>query len=74
MTVASGPILAGLHTRDETATEIGCSVRTILRWERQGLPVIRVGARRWHDPEAVRIWLLSHERRHEAPGRGARRR
>ncbi len=72
MNVAPSPKLTGLHTCGETVTEIGRSVCTVRRWEQQGLPVICVGARRWHDAEAARTWPLSRERRHEAPEREAK--
>jgi hypothetical protein len=45
--------------------------RTLMRWEGEGLPVIRVGKMRLHDPAAVRGWIVSHQSREEAPrGRG----
>ena len=34
------------------------------------MPVIRVGMTRLYDPNSVRQWLLTHERRHDVPKRG----
>lgn len=66
----TGAITAGLQTRDATAVEFGRSERTIQRWERMGLPVIRVGTVRMHDPAAVRDWLRSQQQRQDVPRRG----
>lgn len=60
----------GLQDRRETAAQMNVGVRTVRRWEEQGLPVIVVGARRLHDPASVRAWLLGRERKREAPRRG----
>ena len=56
-------------SREELTAELGCSERTIVRWERLGLPVMRLGVRRWYDPASVREWLLSRARRHDRPNR-----
>ena len=71
-TVAS--VLAGLLTRDQLASQLGRSERTVIRWEHAGLPVIKLGMTRLYDPTKARDWLLTHERRHDAPkgGRPAR--
>ncbi len=52
--------------RQPLSSENQCG--TIQRWERLGLPVIRVGTVRMHDPASVREWLRSRERRQDAPG------
>lgn len=65
-----GAITQGLQSREQTALQLGRSVRTIARWERMGLPVIRVGTLRLHDPISVREWLRSRERCYDAPRRG----
>lgn len=54
-------IMAGLVERKRLLAEAGVSERTVLRWERAGLPCIRVGMLRLYDPVKVREWLLSHE-------------
>ena len=72
--MTNGSILLGLQTRADTAAELGVSVRTLSRWERFGMPTIRVGAQRWHDPASVRAWLLARERRHDISPRATRRR
>ena len=63
-------ITAGLATRQQLATDLHCSERTIIRREHQGMPVIKLGMLRLYNPAAVRGWLLTHERRHDAPKRG----
>jgi hypothetical protein len=63
-------ITAGLKTRDETADELRCSARTIIRYEHAGMPVIRLGMLRFYNPAAVREWLEGLEHRHDAPKRG----
>lgn len=60
-------IMAGLVERKRLLAEAGVSERTILRWERAGMPCIRVGMLRLYDPVKVREWLLSHEYRDVAP-------
>ncbi len=67
-TVAS--VLAGLLTRNQLAAELGRSERTVIRWERAGLPVIKLGMTRLYDSAKARDWLLTHERRHDVPKRG----
>ena len=67
-TVAS--ITAGLLTRDQLATQLGRSERTVIRWEHAGLPVIKLGMTRLYYPAKAREWLLAHERRHDVPRRG----
>ncbi len=63
-------VLDGLQTRHELAADIRCHWRTILRYEHQGLPVIKVGGRVFYNPAHVREWILSHERNQAAPTRG----
>ncbi len=63
-------ITAGLATREQLATDLHCSERTIIRREHQGMPVIKLGALRLYNPDAVRAWLMTHERRHDLPKRG----
>jgi hypothetical protein len=72
--MACGSILTGVETRADTAAAMGVSVRTLLRWERFGMPTTRVGAQRWHDPASVRAWLLTRERRHDLSPSATRRR
>lgn len=67
-----GTIMEGLQGREQTALELGRSLRTIARWERMGMPVIRVGTLRLHDPVSVREWLRAQEQKQDAPRRGRR--
>lgn len=64
--IATG-ITAGLLTRAQLAIDLHCSGRTIIRRERAGMPVIRLGMMRMYNPTAVREWLLTHEHRHDVP-------
>lgn len=63
-------ITAGLATREQLAIDLRCSERTIIRREHQGMPVIKLGSLRLYNPEAVRAWIMTHERRHDVPKRG----
>ena len=64
--VQAGPA-PGLQTRYQTAAKYARSVRTIIRWEAGGMPVIVLGSLRLHDPVAVEDWMRTHERRHQPP-------
>jgi hypothetical protein len=66
----SNTVLAGLLTRRELAGQLRCGERTIIRRERQGMPLIAVGMMRLYEPEKVRAWLIAHERQHNTPRRG----
>lgn len=63
-------VLAGLLSRERLAAELGCSPRTVIRREREGMPFLKVGALRLYDPATVRTWLLAQEVRPAAPKRG----
>ncbi len=63
-------IIAGLMTLAQIAADLDRSERTILRFDAQGIPVIRVGTLRLYDPAAVREWLLSQQSRRTTPKRG----
>jgi hypothetical protein len=63
-------IMAGLLTRSQAAADLGCSERTLIRRERAGMPVIKLGMLRLYNPDTVRAWLLTHEQRHDVPRRG----
>jgi phage terminase Nu1 subunit (DNA packaging protein) len=52
-------LLAGLITRDQLRAELGCSARTVVRHEMNGLPVIRRGNLRLYEIDKVRAWLLA---------------
>jgi phage terminase Nu1 subunit (DNA packaging protein) len=62
-------IIAGYPTRKKIAADLNCSERTIIRLEHQGMPVIKLGNLRLYNPEAVRAWIMAHERRHDVPKR-----
>jgi hypothetical protein len=64
-------VLRGLITRPELRVQFGdCSDRTIIRYERAGMPFIAFGMTRLYDPPRVREWVLSQERGHTVPKRG----
>ena len=69
-TTAAESVLAGLLVRQSLADVFRVSTRTIIRWERAGMPFIPVGMMRLYDPAKVRAWLMSHERQHNTPKRG----
>ena len=58
MTIA---VLNGYITRDELADQLGKSVRTMIRWEREqiGPPVTRFGNSTRYNLDDVRAWLVS---------------
>jgi hypothetical protein len=65
----------GLITRETLAKQLNnLSTRTIIRYERMGMPFIALGNLRLYNPSSVRDWLLSHEKgrgaAHTAPRRG----
>ena len=67
---SAATITAGLVDRASLAACLGRSERTVIRWEHAGLPVIKLGKTRLYDPAKARDWLMSYERRHDAPKRG----
>ncbi len=68
---STGPdVLAGLFNRATLGQQLKVGDRTIIRYERAGMPFIALGMLRLYDPVKVRDWLMTHERRHDAPKRG----
>jgi hypothetical protein len=66
-------VLSGLLDRAALAKQLGgMSDRTIIRYERAGMPFISVGMLRLYDTAKVREWLVSHEHRQEGPRRPGR--
>jgi hypothetical protein len=63
-------VTAGLIARKSLAADLGRSERTIIRYERAGMPFIKLGMLRFYDPFKVRAWVMTHESRHDAPKRG----
>lgn len=64
-------VLSGLLNRAALRLQLQIkSDRTIIRYERAGMPFIAVGAMRLYEAARVRDWLLTHERNHAAPRRG----
>lgn len=57
----STKVFDGLINRTELAQQMRCTDRTIIRYERAGMPFIAVGKFRLYKPEAVRNWVLSHQ-------------
>jgi hypothetical protein len=65
-------ILDGLVTTDQLRRAFGWSLRTYYGYAEQGLPFLKFGEKRLHDPASVRTWILSRERKHtqaRRPGR-----
>ena len=56
-------LLGGLISRDELADALGCTWRTIYSYLQQGLPSVRVGARRYYHIEKVRAWIETQDPR-----------
>jgi hypothetical protein len=70
-------VLSGLLDRTALGKQLGpagapLSDRTIIRYERAGMPFISVGMLRLYDAAKVREWLVSHEHRQEGPRRPGR--
>ncbi len=63
-------ILAGLIDEEECARQLKCSVRTAARYRAAGMPFIPLGKKVLFDLNAVREWVMSHQRRHGVPKRG----
>jgi hypothetical protein len=63
-------VLCGLLDRRMLGQQLHVGDRTIIRYERAGMPFIAVGMLRLYDPAKVRAWLMTHERHHETPRRG----
>jgi hypothetical protein len=65
MTVSSNKpsVLEGFHTRSELAADLGVTERTIIRYEHQGLSVIRRGKLRLYEVERTRAWLRGEVKR-----------
>jgi hypothetical protein len=57
--ISTDTVLDGLVTRAELARQLACSERTIIRHEKQGLPVLRIGMKRLYEIDRVRGWLLN---------------
>ena len=58
-TVAPTKTLAneGVITRSQLALELGLSEQTIALWEKDGLPVFRIGRQRLFDVKKVAAWI-----------------
>lgn len=65
-------VLQGFLRREELAKELGCSPRTIDRWQalRKGPPRVYVGRTILYHVESVREWLRSREQQSCAVGKG----
>jgi hypothetical protein len=63
-------VLEGLLTREQLAQQLDCSERTVIRYERAGMPFIAFGMLRRYHPPSVREWVLSKGRGHTVPKRG----
>jgi len=50
-------IMNDLMTRKTLALKLDCSPRTIIRYEKKGLPVIRIGGLRRYDWAEVTKWI-----------------
>jgi len=56
----NNPTLGKLITRRALAAELGISTRTILRYEKKGLPVTRRGFVNLYDRDLVFPWLTGN--------------
>lgn len=58
-------LLNGYIDRATLAEQLGCTARTIIRYENQpdGLPNLMLGGRKLYRIEAVRAWLSNRERK-----------
>ena len=65
-----GEVLAGLLTCEQLARQFACSERTVMRYERAGMPFIAFGMIRLYNPPQVREWVIAQQRGHIAPKRG----
>ncbi len=70
VTLLPPSVTAGLIDTSQLAADLRCSERTLKRRRQAGMPFIKLGALTLFDPLAVRAWIMSHERRHDAPRRG----
>ena len=62
--VAAKPsVLEGFLTRTELAADLGVTERTVIRYEHEGLPVIRRAKMRLYDIECTRAWLRGEDKR-----------
>ena len=52
-------VTAGWMTLEQFAADIGKGMRTVRRYVDRGMPVIRVGASPYVDPQAVRQWFAA---------------
>jgi excisionase family DNA binding protein len=53
-------VCANLCTDAELAEVLGVSRRTVYRFTQRGLPVVKIGARRWVDATAASAWLAAN--------------
>jgi len=53
----AGGILAGLLNRYQLQKQLDWSRRTVIRNEGRGLPVLRIGKRRYYEITRVNEWL-----------------
>lgn len=65
-------VLEGFLRREELAKQLGCSARTIDRWQalREGPPRVHVGRTILYNVESVREWLRSREQQSPSIKRG----
>jgi phage terminase Nu1 subunit (DNA packaging protein) len=58
-------LLDGFIDRATLADQLGCTARTIIRYENQpdGLPNLMLGGRKLYRIEAVKAWLANRERK-----------
>ena len=65
-------VLEGFLRREELAKQLGCSARTIDRWQalREGPPRVHVGRTILYNVESVRAWLRSREQQSSSMKKG----
>lgn len=55
-----GSVMDGLVSRKVFRTDVGVSDRTVLRWQDQGLPHLKLGTGTYYPTERARQWLLDN--------------
>jgi hypothetical protein len=56
-------LCANLFSDAELAAALGVSLRTVYRFAERGLPIVKIGPRRWVDPTAASAWLVANSAR-----------
>jgi hypothetical protein len=60
-TAAKSELLDGWINREHLAADLGVCMRTIYRYEQDGLPYMRIGHRRYYNKAKALDWLINRE-------------